>query len=50
MMAIKERLSSFDEAPDKAQTPSQLPLTNDETVVSAGFGVFFKNITDGQPL
>lgn len=51
MMAIKERLSSSDEAQDKAQTPSRLPLTNDETVFSAGFGVFnYKNIPDGQPL
>lgn len=31
-MAIEERLSSSDEAQDKAQTPSQLPLPNDETV------------------
>lgn len=37
-----KRSSSFDEARDKAQTPSQRLITNDETVFSASFGVIFK--------
>lgn len=36
-----KRSSSFDEAQDKAQTPSQR-LVNDKTVFSASFGVIFK--------
>lgn len=37
-----KRSSSFDEARDKAQTPSQR-LVNDRTVFSASFAVIFKN-------